>query len=302
MPCFGPITGYYAADKNDNGKRSIVFKKDEKALSGVPIKLPCGRCVGCRLEHSRRWAIRCMHEKKMHLNSSFLTLTYSDENLPLLHGPLIAQRQTLSLRDYTLFMKKLRDRIGPGLRFFGCGEYGDDLGRPHYHVLLFNYDFVDRRYYKDNKRGEPLYTSRFLDNLWGLGNCVVGDVTFDSCAYVARYVVKKITGKMGPAHYQGRRPEFVTMSRRPGLGRTFFDKYKAEIYQSDSVVINGVETVPPRYYDELYKELDALRLETLKKRRLRRDRIRRLQESKPDRLRIRELCALRKSANQKREV
>lgn len=191
-----------------------------------------------------------MHELRAHQGapSSFVTLTYQDKHLPELGS--------LDLGAYQRFMKRLRKATTPGLRFFGCGEYGEKFGRPHYHIILFNHRPSDT---KLHKRGEEynLYTSKFMDEVWGLGNTIIGDVTFDSCAYVARYCMKKITGKLAAEHYQGRTPEFLTMSRRPGLGSTYFDKYKHEIYAHDSVIINGHPTRPPRYYDNLFDNIDA---------------------------------------------
>ena len=119
MTCFGPLTAYRPR-RAQGGK--LVFDK-RKSETGIKIQIPCGQCAGCRLDYSKQWAIRFMHEKQMHEFSSFLTLTYSDENLP--------DGNSLCMRDYVLFLKKLRRRFGNGLRFGGCGEYGDHTLRPH---------------------------------------------------------------------------------------------------------------------------------------------------------------------------
>lgn len=191
-----------------------------------------------------------MHELRAHSGapSAFLTLTYDPKHLP--------PGGTLDLPEYQKFLKRLRDKTGPGLRFFGCGEYGDKFGRPHYHIITFNYRPDDT---KIAKKGQDFnyYTSRELDEIWGLGSTIIGDVSFDSCAYVARYCLKKITGKLAADHYQGRTPEFLTMSRRPGLGADYFNKYKNEIYAHDSVIINGRPVRPPRYYDNAFDNIDA---------------------------------------------
>jgi hypothetical protein len=250
MPCYAPLTAYYAADVNPSGKRSLVFKP-EASFSGVPVKLPCGRCIGCRLERSRQWALRCWHETRSHASSRFVTLTYEEDNLPL-HGQL-------DKRHMQLFMKRLRFAYGDKrIRFFGCGEYGSRSQRPHYHLLLFGARFEDERSIGSNERGEGLFRSSILERLWPLGNNVIGDVTFDSAAYVARYVVDKIDGPMAEDHYRKvlpcgsavqMAPEFVLMSRRPGIGVDFFVKHGREVYAHDSCVINGKEVRPPRAYD-----------------------------------------------------
>ena len=153
MPCFGPLVAYYAAEVSESGKRRLVFDK-RHSHSGVKIQLPCGQCIGCRLERSRQWAIRCMHEKSLYSLSSFLTLTYDDDHLP--------PNGTLVKRDFQLFMKRLRWEMGDGIRFFACGEYGDGNLRPHYHALLFNVDFPDKRKCGVGKNGHLCLLLRYL--------------------------------------------------------------------------------------------------------------------------------------------
>jgi len=192
-----------------------------------------------------------MHEKRLHAESCFITLTYENDYLPL--------GGTLVKRDLQLFMKRLRKLFYPTLvRFYACGEYGDFNCRPHYHALLFNADFPDKKRIGSNARGEILYVSDTLRSLWPYGHNVLGDVTFDSAAYVARYVMKKITGDRALDHYSvldgdgvvyDRLPEFTVMSRRPGIGTGWYEKYGAETYTHDSVVVNGREVRPPRFYD-----------------------------------------------------
>ncbi|WNK12851.1 MAG: replication initiator protein [Microvirus sp.] len=243
MPCWGPITAYHPPATSED--RRLVFKK-ERAGTGVAIKVPCGRCSGCRLEHSRQWAVRCMHEKRLHNASAFLTLTYNDDNIP--------SGNSLSKRDLQLFLKRTRKELGSGLRFFACGEYGETTARPHYHVLLLSNSFTDltsHRLLNENK----LYTSKTLAKLWPVGHHMIGDVTFESAAYVARYCMKKITGKKAETHYNGRQPEFITMSRKPGLGTGYFDKYYNELLNHDAIIVNGHPAALPRFYDGKINEL-----------------------------------------------
>ncbi len=124
------------------------------------------------------------------------------------------------------------------------------MGRPHYHACLFGFDFPDKEMWKVSN-GNRLYTSKILDEVWGLGHAVIGDLTFESAAYVARYILKKVTGKSADAHYNGRRPEYVTMSRRPGIGRSWFDKFKSDVFPHDYVVVRGVKMLPPKFYDRV---------------------------------------------------
>lgn len=188
-----------------------------------------------------------MHEKRLHSQSAFLTLTYDDAHLPAGNTLVKAHLQN--------FMKRLRDRYdwyanenSSGVRFFACGEYGEKSCRAHYHVLLLNRDLPDRRIVKSGSEYN-LYESKALRELWPHGHHAIGDVTFESCAYVARYCMKKITGEKAAAHYGNRLPEFIVMSRRPGLGAGYFDKYASELVNHDSVIVNGHPAALPRYYD-----------------------------------------------------
>lgn len=261
MACFGPLAAWYGKEINPaTGKRRLVFKKQDAAFP-AKVMLPCGRCSGCRLESSRQWAMRCMHEKKLHSMSSFLTLTYDDNHLP--------EDGSLSIPELQRFLKRLRHLTGDGLRFYACGEYGETTLRPHYHVLLLNYDFDDRKRWSNSKTGRPLFTSSTLDRYWTNGLSVIGDVDFDSCAYVARYIMKKRKGPDADAFYTNRdgvvvQPEFTTMSRNPGIGTGYFEKYKEEIYRRDSVVVNGREVRPPRFYDNKFELISSDRLAELK--------------------------------------
>lgn len=302
MTCFGPLTAYYSKEFGSNGKRLVTFDRNQ-SFSGVPFKLPCGQCQGCRLEHSRQWAVRCVHESKMHKRNEFLTLTYDDKHLP--------KYGTLVKRDLQLFMKRLRRKHGAGIRFYACGEYGERTNRPHYHLLLFGFSSSDRKFYKNSPTGDPLYVSRAMRDLWPMGNNTIGDVTFDSCAYVSRYVCDKKTGDMAEWWYDvvdadtgeiiRLTPEFSNMSRRPGIGTPWFDKFGPETYAHDSVIMNGREMRPPRYYDVRAEALDGVSLDVIKRSRRRKALLYR-ENNTPARLRVREVIALRKAALFSREV
>lgn len=256
MACYSPLHAYKGKSK-DASKMSIVFRRPD-SWKGEKLDLPCGQCVGCRLERSRQWAVRCMHEASLYDDNSFLTLTYSSENLPS-NGSLPKYKGG----DLQLFFKRLRKSIAPKrVRYYACGEYGENLGRPHYHALLFGHEFEDKKIFSAGKN--PLYTSDSLSKLWPFGFAVSGAVTFESAAYVARYVMKKISGSGAAEHYAGRVPEFTVMSRRPGIGARWYEKFKTDVHDYDRIVVRGYPSRPPRFYDNLLGVEDPARLAWLK--------------------------------------
>ena len=270
MACYRPLRAFKGSRRAD-GKVNVVWRRSEAVGPSPELHLPCGQCIGCRLERSRQWAMRCMHEAKLHDRNCFLTLTYADEYLPW--------DNSLVLSHFQDFMKRLRKRYAcdckvgrrktcklHGIRFFHCGEYGEKLGRPHYHAIVFNFDFPDKKLFTVSN-GNNLFTSEQLDELWPLGHALIGAVTFDSAAYVARYVVKKFTGEGADEHYQGRIPEYVTMSRRPGIGQGWFARYGDDVFPSDEVLVRGIPSKPPRYYDNILGEINPDLLRKIKLRR-----------------------------------
>lgn len=187
--------------------------------------------------------MRIMHEASLYRDNAFLTLTYSDENLPADHS--------LVLEHHQLFMKRLRKKHeGRIIRYYHCGEYGDTTHRPHYHTILFNMDFEDKKYLKTTETGAKLYISNELDGIWSHGDCYIGNVTFESAAYCGRYVMKKLTGNR-KSEYGSRVPEYSTMSRRPGIGSPWLAKYKTDVYPADLCIINGKKVRVPKAYDQL---------------------------------------------------
>lgn len=264
MPCFRPLHGHKSADLTINGKRRITFGAG--GFRDLPVTVPCGQCIGCRLERSRQWALRCVHEMQLHQTSSFITLTYDDEHLP--------EGNTLVKRDFQLFMKRLRKHANTKIRFFHCGEYGETTLRPHYHAILFGFNFDDRRKHSEGARGAPLFVSDTLTKLWGLGHCTIGEANFETAAYTARYILKKVTGEKADEHYKSydpktgeifqRLPEYVTMSRNPGIARGWFDRFQSDVYPSDFLVLRGKRMLPPRFYDRVYAGFDPEAVKRLK--------------------------------------
>ncbi|AXH74424.1 MAG: replication initiator protein [Microviridae sp.] len=248
MPCYHPMPAVRLTD----GSVKFISRSARNAESA--IELPCGQCVGCRLERSRQWAMRVMHEASLYESNSFITLTYDDANLP--------EGGNLVYSDFQLFMKRFRKRTGHPVRFYMCGEYGEEFNRPHFHACIFGFGFPDKVFYRRTSGGDRLYTSKLLEDLWPKGLSSVGDVTFKSAAYVARYCMGKITGDLAESHYRvvtdegeivDRTPEFNHMSLKPGIGARWLAKFRTDVFPRDYVVVNGVKTKPPFYYDELYK-------------------------------------------------
>jgi len=326
MPCFKPLKAYHGQDFHPSGKRKLVFDPGQTKLGKLApiIPLTCGQCLGCKLERSRQWAMRGQHEASVHEDNIFITLTYDDEHRPA-YGSLVVSH-------FQKFIKRLRYKFpDQTIRYLQCGEYGELLGRPHYHACLFGFKFPDQKLLAPGKRKttetvkingrketRPLripqqttddkLSSEILNKLWGKGRTEIGAVNFNSIAYLARYCVKKINGPLaqkedpdtGLTHYERQdeytgevitlHPEYNTMSRRPGIGKKWFDKFKSDLYPSDFLVTNGHEARGPKYYDTLYELEDPDELEIIKAKRVQKAR-ENVRESTPKRLAVRLKCA-----------
>ena len=228
-----------------------------------------------------------MHEDSQHEASSFITLTYDDNHLP--------QYGSLEPHDLKTFWRRLRRATPGSIRYFACGEYGEQLSRPHYHACVFGWDFPDKYHWR-TKNGNHIFRSETLEKLWPAGNSEIGTVTAQSAAYVAAYVTKKITGARAESHYQRLSletgelyevlPEFVRMSLKPAIGKSWFEEFGDETYRHDSVVINGKEQKPPRAYDKWLEEIDDELLQHIKRQRVVKAKQR--GDNSPDRLRVKE--------------
>lgn len=292
MACYRPIVAWRSADVNSSGKRSLVFA--EKKSDGNQLEIPCGGCIGCRLDRSSMWSIRLLHESRLHEVNSFITMTYDDLHLPA-SGSLVKKH----VQD---FMKRLRRRHayhnnGAKFRYYLCGEYGDTTFRPHYHAIIFGVDFADKRTHSKGSNGDQLYTSKVLDDLWRLGHCFIGSVTAESCGYVSRYIMKKVTGDRAEDHYRrvdpvtgetwSLLPEYNDMSRRPGIGKDYYEKFKKDFYPRDSAVVKGKERKVPKYYDRLLELSDPDLLAEIKDTRVAKSLLRQF-DNTTSRLKVRE--------------
>jgi len=290
MPCYHPLTGYRSRHISGNGKRPLVFNKND-GFSDMSVTVPCGVCIGCRIDKSRQWAIRCVHESKLHLRNSFLTLTYDE----------LPEFNTLLKSDLQKFFKRLR-KDGKTFRYFAVGEYAPNTRRPHYHAIIFGLDFNEdglRKNYKTNAQGNQLYTSEYLTKVWGHGHATVGQFSYQTAAYVARYVMKKQTGKNADDHYSivdpytgeiiGQEHEFQIMSRKPGIGSGWFDKFSSDAFPSDFLIHQGKKHSVPRYYTDKLERGDIETFKLIKAKR-KQSQLKNAHETTYDRLAVREEC------------
>lgn len=314
MPCYHPLKAYQCQTT-----RQVRFSPPRAGSDYRSITLPCSQCVGCRLERSRQWAIRCVHEASLYERNCFITLTYNNENLP--------GDRSLHYDDFQKFMKRLRfsykgHRLVDGtypIRFYMCGEYGEKVGRPHYHACIFNFDFDDKTMWMKTDSGSKIYRSKQLEELWTFGFSSIGEVNFQSAAYVARYIMKKMSGDAAAAHYEyvdpttgeihSRRPEFTKMSLKPGIGARWFKKYTSDVFKltadgdvaQDAVFVNGRLVKPPRYYDKKFKDEYPLEWDAIEQERLVRAR-ECIDDNTPERLKVKEQLTVAKLSMLKRKL
>lgn len=264
------ITNYNCdhLEKDPSGIWREVGVKDVR-YCGSPIvrdylELACGVCPSCKLQKARQWSHRCVAESMSHESNYFITLTYDDLCLP-------AGGYAPSLRksDLQKFWKRLRSE-GFVFRYFACGEYGSHTLRPHYHAIVFGLELPDEDLipYKVTEDGE-LFNSQTLERIWSHGFVVVGKVTEKSCNYVARYTVKKSSSDMQKFYDEFEvEPEFITMSRRPGIGHDWFLKHGLVMYHNQWYSYKGenggCRLYPTKYFTSLLEDLDPEYFEAYK--------------------------------------
>lgn len=240
------------------------------------IEIPCGKCIGCRLDHAKDWSNRCLMELQEHDSSYFITLTYNDINLPMTSYVKedtgeIFEVPTLKKTDFQDFIKALRQALPEQkLRYYMAGEYGtgSDLPRPHYHVIIFGLKLDDLIFYKSNERGDKMYNSPLIDKIWKKGFCVVGNVTEESCNYTARYVMKKVNCNNEVYKIRNMQPEFTLMSTHPGIAKSYYEKHPG-IMEYEHIFLsteNGGKKIGiPRYFKRLQEKVDPDRVESKKR-------------------------------------
>lgn len=238
-----------------DGKGYDLKRAEAKYGKGDVLLIPCGKCLECRKAYARNWANRCVLEASSYKENWFVTLTYDDEHIG---------NNKLDKRDLQLFLKRLRKKLtGQKIRYFACGEYGEKTGRKHFHLILFNCELPDVKSLGKGRIDGYYYESALLSSCWDKGCSLLGDVSFSSCQYVARYCMKKL--------YQDSSDEFVLMSRRPGIGYNYLINNAAELMKDDVIYFysdNKVMMYPPRYWDKLFQKLDPVLYEQVKSKRL----------------------------------
>lgn len=262
MKCLQPL---YALDTGainpDTGNRHIhILPKradlyDMQSLEarygkGNILQLPCGKCINCRINYARTWALRCVCEASYYDDNFFVTLTYDNDHYP---GHLVKK----DLQDFFKRVRKYKS-----FRYFACGEYGDQFDRGHYHIIMFGLQLDDLKPIGKGPHGGYYYSSMFLQKMWPFGFVTIGDVSYSSCNYVAQYVVKKINKKDNHEF-----PAFITMSLKPGIGQRYFEDHWQKIYDTDSLYINAGDNYVnnvPRYFDKLLQRIAPQILDDVK--------------------------------------
>lgn len=323
MSCNSPNRVFYIGINEETGKRKILYTSrfvdfiyrsadtdhwqlasgcGDNAVALMKSKgyfvntnfddVPCGQCLGCRLDHAKEWSYRIMEEKKSYPDDTcwFITLTYDDDHLPERRmipdkvddqtGEIYLMKRsefyTVSKREHQLFMKRLRKKFqkesGLKIKYFMSGEYGSISYRPHYHYIIFGLKLDDLELYKSNRFGDKLYTSRSIAECWPYGFNTVGNVSLESAGYIARYAIKKRKMTDYETYEKlGIDPEFICMSRRPGIGKEYCINNMESIYETDSIVLPGREKAilgkPPKYYDSLLERYNPDKHKEIKERR-----------------------------------
>jgi hypothetical protein len=294
----------------------IVFDERKAGRDYRVLKIPCGQCMHCRQNVAAQWKNRLILEASLHEHCQFATLTYGDNHLPHDGG--------LDRDAMPEFMRRLRERVSrrgellQTVRYFGCGEYGENFSRrPHYHILLFNLQVPDRRLWRTTPAGAPSYRSDFLEEIWPFGHVEFSDVTASSIAYVAGYSIKKLNGKRGAEAYSRPHPTtgeifkceppFAQMSRNPGIGKNWFERFKADCFPSDYLVIDGRKVPVPKYFFRLFDSDDPEAAAAVREAREFRslepaNRARAIAEAQPERIAAKEEIALLKALRQARDL
>lgn len=261
MCCFHPIDAWR---RDDQTKLDFTNAPKIRKHHTEHLKVPCGKCIGCILDKANDWATRCYCETKGWTNNCFITLTYNDKNLP--------ENEQLRKKDLQDFWKRLRyhyqgketwvnpqnGRIENPIRYFACGEYGPKTKRPHYHACVFNWKPSDLKFYKENHQGDKLYTSKELTKIWGKGFVIVGNLTYQSACYVARYVSKKIFKQKELYKIANFTKEYTTCSTNGGIGLKYWKENIKKITNNKGIFIKIKDKVKnkriPKYFIRKWKE------------------------------------------------
>ena len=270
--CTSPKTAWMPKTQNDRGTKPLLFRKPEKLDNYEVVQVPCRKCDECIKSKALQWAIRMHCELKTTTKPSwFVTLTYEDNHLP--------RDYNLNQSDVQKFIKDTRRKYG-SMRYVNKGEYGERFGRPHFHLALFGIELTDLTP-KVGKKGYILYESPSLTKIWGKGNVIIGELTMESCLYIAKYMNKSsdaqeidpMTGEINST----KTPEYMTMSTKPGIGYKWFSKWGATdlgLGNDFMITQNGSKAPVPEFFDKQLKKdnpelYDMVKQERLKNTNLR---------------------------------
>lgn len=284
MPCFSPKKGFASGFTDEMKTKLKIVPYDTVGLDerGNPTKsysdavqtgyfeIPCGHCLGCRQDQAREWSNRLIMEMKYHDSAYFVTLTYDDMHVPVipsldsLTGEIV-WNGNLKKSDVQMFMKRLRaHRQDDKIRFFAAGEYGPETKRPHYHAILFGLHLGDWSLIESghSETGQIYYDCPELAKIWRNGFVSIEPANEYTCRYVCSYVTSKVGDAAAESYWQdrGQQPPFSLSSRRPGIGRQYFEDHETEFFDYEKVFIetdNGsVSVKPPRYFKKLMQASD----------------------------------------------
>ncbi len=310
MACFSPLKGY----KNTRG--ALVFKRSSHTVGKMEVA--CGQCLGCRLDRTLMWAMRIVHEASMYehaYGNCFITFTYRSEHETTRkqynNGHYCPADYSLNYHHFRDFIKRLRRHFPQKIRYFHCGEYGDENLRPHYHACLFNCSFDDQ-IVEQQSEGITTYSSPTLTKLWPYGFCTIGELNFETASYTAGYILKKVTGNQANESYLRNdsygvaywvKPPYTTMSLKPGIGADFYAKFQTDFFPSDESPVpgHGVIKKVPRYYEEIFKNDDPRThgmVRAVRQRYIRKYR----DDFTPERLMDKYICARARASQRKRAL
>lgn len=257
MKCKYPWKQYWHGEYTYNNKKLLrPYRIDD---SDEEIEIPCGRCINCRINYGQEWAVRCVCEAKEHEENYYLTLTYDPDHVIDRAGNVgvdnLEYVPTANNDMFSKFMKALRQsqhrKYGiKGIRFLACSEYGDKSFRSHHHAIIFGLHLEDLKPY-GKSNGYWLYTSKYLDDLWKNGEIWIGEVTAHSAQYVAKYAVKNTDNYKKLCDELNVDYPCLRMSRRPGIGKHYFEQHKYEIMQNGGIYLNGKKVPVPDYWLDL---------------------------------------------------
>lgn len=255
MPCFHPLLAWQPA----NGGQ-LAFKGQH---GHSPIEISCGQCIGCRVDRATDWGVRITHESKLYDHNAWVTLTYAENPVSLVKSHLQDFHRALRQGE------RRRKKDPPKIRYFGVGEYGEKLLRPHYHTALFNYWPHDaKRWDKESFRSD------YLDKIWGRGMVDIRMLNWERAVYLGKYSMKKIGGEPAKNHYTRFDPstgefievtkEFATMSLKPGIGHDWYTRFVSDYLPCDNVVLDGRKRKVPKAYWRKFSESDPETAELVK--------------------------------------